>query len=104
MSKAAERRRIDQRLAPADAAAAKSYRPRQPPPGRAIGDADASALVGLAGASIWLPYKASKVRSYWPAATPTERRVLLYRQWSEIVTLLERQVAGVAAALPSSRD
>ena len=59
------------------------------------------ALVELAGASIRLPYKASKVRSYWPAATPTERRVLLYRQWSEIVTLLERQVAGVAAALPS---
>ena len=52
------------------------------------------ALVELAGASIRLPYKASKVRSYWPAATPTERRVLLCRQWSEIVTLLEGQVAG----------
>ena len=35
------------------------------------------ALVELAGASIRLPSKASKVRSYWP--TPTERRVLLYR-------------------------
>ena len=58
------------------------------------------ALVELAGASIRLPYKASKVRSYWPAATPTERRVLLYRQWSEIVTLLEGQVTGVVAALP----
>jgi predicted RNase H-like nuclease len=59
------------------------------------------ALVELVGASIRLPYKASKVRSYWPAATPTERRVFLYRQWSEIVTLLEGQVAGVVAALPS---
>jgi predicted RNase H-like nuclease len=59
------------------------------------------ALVELAGASIRLPYKASKVRSYWPAATPTERRVLLYRQWSEIVTLLEGQMAGVMAALPT---
>ena len=58
------------------------------------------ALVELADASIRLTYKASKVRSYWPAATPTERRVLLYRQWSEIVTLLEGQVAGVVAALP----
>jgi predicted RNase H-like nuclease len=34
-------------------------------------------------------------------ATPTERGVLLHRQWSEIVTLLEGQVAGVVAALPS---
>ena len=59
------------------------------------------ALVELAGASIRLPYKASKVRSYWPVATPTERRVLLYRQWSEIVTRLEGQVAGVMAALPN---
>jgi predicted RNase H-like nuclease len=59
------------------------------------------ALVELAGASIRLPYKASQVRSYWPVATPTERRVLLYRQWSEIVTRLEGQVAGVVAALPN---
>ena len=31
-------------------------------------------------------------------ATPTERRVLLHRQWSEIVT------AGVVAALPSLEE
>jgi predicted RNase H-like nuclease len=59
------------------------------------------ALVELAGASIRLPYKASKVRSYWPFATPAERRVRLFRQWSEIVKLLEGEIAGVDAALPS---
>jgi predicted RNase H-like nuclease len=58
------------------------------------------ALVELAGASIRLPYKVAKVRSYWPAANRIERRILLYRQWSEIVALIEKQIAGVSAALP----
>jgi predicted RNase H-like nuclease len=58
------------------------------------------ALVELAGASIRLLYKASKVRSYWPNATRIERCVLLYRQWSEIVTLLEKRISGVMAELP----
>jgi predicted RNase H-like nuclease len=58
------------------------------------------ALVELAGASIRLPYKASKVRSYWPNATPSERRLRLYESWCEIVTLLDAQIGGVAAALP----
>jgi len=59
------------------------------------------ALVELAGASIRLPYKVSKVRSYWPSITPAERRVRLFRQWSEIVTLLDGEVEGIDAALPS---
>ena len=58
------------------------------------------ALVELAGASERLPYKASKVRSYWPLASPPERRVRLYRQWSEIVALLEGEITGVGAAMP----
>jgi predicted RNase H-like nuclease len=58
------------------------------------------ALVELAGASERLPYKASKVRSYWPSADPPERRDRLYKQWSEIVTLLEGEIAGAKAALP----
>jgi predicted RNase H-like nuclease len=33
-------------------------------------------------------------------ATPPERRTLLYRQWSEIVALLEGEIANVAATLP----
>lgn len=58
------------------------------------------ALVELAGASERLPYKASKVTRYWPSLTRAERRVRLYRQWSEIVALLEKEITGVAAALP----
>jgi predicted RNase H-like nuclease len=59
------------------------------------------ALVELAGASKRLPYKASKVRSYWPTATPLERRICLYRQWREIVVLLESEMTGVEATLPT---
>jgi predicted RNase H-like nuclease len=58
------------------------------------------ALVELAGASERLPYKASKVRNYWPSALRSDRRARLYRKWSEIVALLEREIEGVEAALP----
>lgn len=57
------------------------------------------ALVELAGAAERLPYKVSKVRRYWPSANPPERRHNLYRQWGEIVGLLEKQIAGVEAVL-----
>jgi predicted RNase H-like nuclease len=58
-----------------------------------------SALVQLARAPERLPYKASKVHKYWPALVPKKRRAKLYRQWSEIVALLENEIRGVAAAL-----
>jgi predicted RNase H-like nuclease len=58
------------------------------------------ALVELAGSSIRLPYKMSKVRSYWPSATPRDRRVRLYQHWSQIVGLLEGEITGVGTALP----
>jgi predicted RNase H-like nuclease len=58
------------------------------------------ALVELAGAAKRLPYKASRIRSYWPSATALERRARLYQQWSEIVALLEGELTGVADALP----
>jgi len=58
------------------------------------------ALVELTGASERLPYKASKVSTYWPSVTPSERRARLYRQWKEIAASLEREIAGVTAALP----
>ena len=61
------------------------------------------ALVELAGASKRLPYKASKVRDYWRSCTPPERRVRLHRQWSEIVAMLEQEIAGVADALQELR-
>jgi len=58
------------------------------------------ALVELTGAQERLRYKASKVRAYWPSATPPERRTRLYDTWCEIVAWLEGEITGVAAALP----
>jgi predicted RNase H-like nuclease len=58
------------------------------------------ALVELAAAAERLPYKASKVRSYWRSATSSERRALLYQQWSVIVALLDGEIAGVRSSMP----
>jgi predicted RNase H-like nuclease len=59
------------------------------------------ALVELAEAAERLPYKAGKVRSYWPSATSLERRALLYQQWGLIVAMLDGQLAGVSSLLPA---
>jgi hypothetical protein len=48
-----------------------------------------------------LPYKVSKQGSYWPGASASERRRLLLAQWSEIASLLDREVGGCAAELAS---
>jgi predicted RNase H-like nuclease len=61
------------------------------------------ALVELARASKRLPYKVSKIRKYWPDRTSDERRALLFREWSQILELLETQITGVSAALPALR-
>src|SRR5208283_1876555 len=58
------------------------------------------ALVQLANAPKRLPYKASKVRSYWPSSDAAERRTLLLQEWARIITLLETKIIGVAKALP----
>ncbi len=58
------------------------------------------ALVELFDARKRLPYKASKVQSYWPEAFPADRRTRLYGQWREIAARLEREIAGVEAVLP----
>ena len=62
------------------------------------------ALVELADAAERLPYKAAKTRRYWPAETPADRRVRLLAMWSEILAMLESEVAGVTAALPLPDD
>lgn len=59
------------------------------------------ALIELAGSSERLPYKAGKASSYWPSASPSERRNRLLRQWRAIILLLDREIAGVTEALPS---
>jgi predicted RNase H-like nuclease len=58
------------------------------------------ALVELARAPQRLPYKLTKVRKYWPTATPSERRTRLLREWQRILDLLEKEIQGVCAALP----
>ncbi|MEZ0000952.1 DUF429 domain-containing protein [Sinorhizobium fredii] len=58
------------------------------------------ALVELAEVSERLPYKHSKVRNYWPKASPAERRTKLVEVWEYIISLLETKIAGVAALLP----
>lgn len=58
------------------------------------------ALVELAVAKERLTYKAAKISAYWPSLSPVERRKNLYAQWHQIAVLLERQIAGIEAALP----
>jgi len=58
------------------------------------------ALVELANAPERLPYKVSKVRSYWPSSDAAERRERLFEVWTGIVDLLEEQITRVAEKLP----
>jgi len=49
-----------------------------------------------------LPYKASKIRAYWPDLTVADDLQLKLRTvWERIVEALEQRFAGVAEALPS---
>jgi len=57
------------------------------------------ALVELACAPQRLPYKLTKVRKYWPTATPSERRARLLQERQRILDLLEKELRGVCAAL-----
>ncbi|MBM3091833.1 DUF429 domain-containing protein [Ensifer sp. T173] len=57
------------------------------------------ALIELADAERRLPYKASKVRKYWPEVAPGARLEKLVEVWSQIVGLLDARIRGVAAAL-----
>jgi predicted RNase H-like nuclease len=47
-----------------------------------------------------LPYKAAKVRSYWPEVSPADRQAHLYSEWREIAARLDHEIAGVEAVLP----
>lgn len=61
------------------------------------------ALVELSGAPERLPYKAAKVRSYWPELSRDQRRSKLFTVWRKIVEGLEREIEGVKEALPEPR-
>jgi predicted RNase H-like nuclease len=58
------------------------------------------ALIELTGAGQRLPYKATRVRSYWEWATASQKRDLLYWEWGGIVALLQREIDGIETALP----
>src|SRR5205085_7358116 len=58
------------------------------------------ALVELARVPMRLPYKLARIKSYWPCATPSERRERLLLEWRKIVDLLEGRVTGVRESLP----
>ncbi|MCO5296816.1 MAG: DUF429 domain-containing protein [Fimbriimonadaceae bacterium] len=56
------------------------------------------ALLELALAPERVPYKSAKVRKYWPALTPPERKARLIVEWTNIIGHLDAQIAGVATA------
>ncbi|HEV2515150.1 MAG TPA: DUF429 domain-containing protein [Devosia sp.] len=57
------------------------------------------ALIELSGAPVRLPYKQGKIRRYWPDLPVPDRRLRLIEQWGSIVSLLDAEIGGVAAAL-----
>ena len=58
------------------------------------------ALVELTCAAERLPYKAGKVRIYWPMAPASERKLRLFAVWESIVEKLDQEVQGVRSAMP----
>ncbi len=59
------------------------------------------ALVELTNAARRLPYKAGKVRKYWPSALPEKRKARLLWIWAEIISRLEAEVVGVRDLMPA---
>ena len=58
------------------------------------------ALIELMGAPERLPYKAAKIRKYWPELSPAARREKLITIWHEITARLAVEIDGVADVLP----
>jgi predicted RNase H-like nuclease len=58
------------------------------------------ALIELTAVNERLPYKAGKIRNYWPDLSPIDRRMRLISTWSFIVRNLETDLANVAEVLP----
>jgi predicted RNase H-like nuclease len=57
------------------------------------------ALIELMSAPMRLCYKAAKTLKYWPDQELAQRRASLLAVWDAIVTALDREIAGVSAAL-----
>lgn len=58
------------------------------------------ALIELAKAERRFPYKHAKSRKYWPEDSLIDRRAKLLSVWTDIVSLLDHRIEGVAFALP----
>jgi predicted RNase H-like nuclease len=58
------------------------------------------ALLVLTGRAMRLPYKYGKIAKYWRDLDQMARRKALLEVWREIVSALDRNIAGVAESLP----
>ncbi|WP_246798458.1 DUF429 domain-containing protein [Rhizobium leguminosarum] len=58
------------------------------------------ALIELARSTERLPYKAQKIRKYWPSINTKQRKEKLLTQWLDIVDLLKTEISGVKQMLP----
>jgi hypothetical protein len=59
-----------------------------------------AALLALMNASKRLEYKAAKTLVYWRGESSATRRSKLFEVWARIVDALDREIAGVGAAVP----
>jgi len=57
------------------------------------------ALLELMSASMRLPYKVGKQRTYWKEVSPAERRQRLVEQWTAIVDAIDARIAGIRTGL-----
>lgn len=60
-----------------------------------------AALLALTGDKMRLTYKAGKTTIYWPGMALAVRRARVRDVWARIVAALEREIGGVAEALPA---
>lgn len=62
------------------------------------------ALLHLLERNYRVPYKVSKVRRYWPDASPSERTARLLSEWDQIENELRQRIDGIGGKLPRSNE
>ena len=60
-----------------------------------------AALLALSGDAVGLTYKATKTMTYWRSVALPERHARLRETWRRIVAMLDREIEGASALLPS---
>jgi predicted RNase H-like nuclease len=71
-------------------------------PGRLLEVYPHPALLTLLEASERVPYKVGRTRTYWPAATPTERRTNVVQVMQDVLDGLSREIASIRVVLPDT--